>query len=250
MSPLINMSQLIVIEDQLSPEVLSTPELNTLVETLELYAKDINNSPWVEHSYIEKPIEVKLLPKTASNKNIFPKGAYNLILLDEISLEGILGYHEDEDDGKIPVSYVPIKEIREDGATISEVATHELGEMAINPFVSQESEIRTITHDNLEYIVEIADPLQEYSYRLSNGELAANFVWPSWFNLPQIRRSLVQYKGYLLQEPFIKNPFEIGKYGYISTKEPGQEWKQIFGERRDKLPKWASRLPRIHGNIK
>lgn len=234
--------QLVVVENKLSPEILSPTELNTLVETLELYAKDINHSAWVEHGYCD-PIEVKLLP----NGDKFPKGAYNLILLDEISIEGALGYHEDEDGGKIPVSYVPVKEIREDDASVTEVATHELGEMAIDPWV-EGNEIRTVKNGDIEYIVEIADPLQECSYKVSNGQSVANFVWPKWFGLAQTRHFL--YQSAPIYTNIINKQFEIAKTGYISIKKPNEEWTQIFGSTRDKLPKWASRLPRIHGNIK
>lgn len=228
--------QLVVVENRTSPGVLSPSELNILIETLELYAKDINHSPWVEHGYCE-PSYVRLL----NNGEKFPKGAYNLILLDEISTEGALGYHEDEDGGKIPVSYVPVKEIREDDATVSEVATHEIGEMIVDPWV-EGNDIRTVKHGDTEYIVEIADPLQECPYKVSNGQLVANFVWPQWFELAQTRKQLCQSEGHV-----IYRQFEIAKTGYISIKEPNQEWKQIFGETREKLPKWASRLPRIHG---
>lgn len=237
--------QLVVVENKLSPGILSPTELNTLVETLELYAKDINHSPWVEHGYCD-PIEVKLLPKGDK----FPKGAYNLILLDEISMEGALGYHEDEDGGKIPVSYVPVKEIREDDASVAEVATHELSEMAVDPWV-EGNDIRTVKNGDIEYIVEIADPLQECSYKVSNGQSVANFVWPRWFGLAQTRTNLCQRSLPMLgTTPFIAAQFEIAKTGYISIKEPNEEWKQIFGSTREKLPKWASRLPRIHGDIK
>lgn len=232
--------QLVVVENTTNPGVLSPSELSTLVETLELYAKDINHSPWVEHGYVEQPVEVRLLSKGEK----FPKGAYNLILLDEISMEGALGYHEDEDGGKIPVSYVPVKEIREDDASISEVATHELGEMVCDPFV-EGNEIRTVKNGDVEYIVEIADPLQECPGIVSNGQYVANFVWPKWFGLMQTRASLYQYHHL---DPYITKQFEIAKTGYISIKEPNQEWKQIFGDTRDKLPKWASRLPRIHSS--
>lgn len=235
--------QLIVVENQTSPGVLSPSELNTLVETLELYAKDINHSPWVEHGYVEQPIEVRLLNKGEK----FPKGAYNLILLDEISMEGALGFHEDEDGGKIPVSYVPVKEIREDDASIGEVATHELGEMVVDPWV-EGNDIRTVKNGDTEYIVEIADPLQECPYKVSNGQSVANFVWPRWFGLAQTRFSLSQVDP--INNQYVTNQFEIAKTGYISIKKPNEEWTQIFGSTRDKLPKWASRLPRIHGNIK
>lgn len=229
------MNQLVVVEDTTSPGVISPSEVNKLVETLELYAKDINHSPWVEHGYI-KPIEVKFLPKG----NPFPKGAYNLILQDNIDVAEALGYHEDENGGKIPVSYIPVKEIREDNASVSEVATHELVEMACDPFVIG-NDIRIAKYLNKEYVVEPADPLESCGYRAINGYLVANFVWPRYYGMAQTRLQLAQSEGYIF------SPVQLAPNGYYSSRLIGsnKEFEPVFGDKRTNLPKWATRLPRI-----
>jgi len=46
-------------------------------------------------------------------------------------------------------------------------------------------------------------------------------------------------------------PWELAPQGYISTalaSDPNN-WRQVFGSQMDRLPQWASRLPRIHGPV-
>lgn len=223
----------IFLENKCSPGVLSRVELNKIAAALQHQATyDFNTSPWVEYGYCKR-IEVKLLTSGAP-----PAGSWNIIFLDSISVEGALGYHEDVNGTKIPVSYVAVKETREDNASVCEVASHEMVECATNPFVNVESEMRIAHHEGKEYIVEIADPVEGCGYHAPNGELLANFVWPKWFGLKQIRPNLAQKEGY------ITSPFTLAPQGYISIKEPGQEWSQIYGYRRSTLPKWSNRLHR------
>jgi|ERR1700722_12012540 len=228
------MAQVVMIENKTSPGVLRPSELSQLVEALQHQAGEFNESPWVEHGYC-KPIEVKELTSGAP-----PAGAYNLIFLDDTSVKGALGFHEDENGTNIPVSYCTVKEAREDDVAVSEVASHELLEMVVDPHVESENEVRTVEHDNKTYIVEVADPLESAGYKAPNGAELANFVWPKWFGLAQTRHNLLQYGE-------LKNPFELADQGYISIKEVGKEWTQIFGYKRTSLPPWADRLLRIEG---
>lgn len=230
-------TRLINVENQTTPGVFSTSELKLLVEALHIQAtQDFNTSPWVEHGYCE-PIEVSLI------SNIHPPvGSYNIILLDDLSVEGALGYHEDVLAGKIPVSYVGVKESREDYVSVTAVASHEMVEMAVDPFV-EGNDIKTVIEGNTEYIVEIADPVQGTEYRSSNGQLLANFVWPRYFGYIQTRSHLSQNPTGMAWK---LEPYKLTPEGYISSRKIGGEWEQSFGEKRAYLPKWANRLPRIH----
>jgi hypothetical protein len=227
------MAQVVMIEDKTSPGVLRPSELKQLVEALQHQAGEFNESPWVEHGYC-KPIEVKELISGAP-----PAGAYNLILLDDTSVKGALGFHEDENGTNIPVSYCTVKEAREDDVAPSEVASHELLEMVVDPHVESENEVRTVEHNENIYIVEIADPLEGYGYKAPNGADLANWVNPKYFDLPQTRLALIH------RAAPITSSFELPDTGYISIKKPGQEWTQIFGFKRTSLPPWADRLLRI-----
>lgn len=224
--------RLINIENQTNPGTLSPTELKLLIEALQLQSKQFNDSPWVEHDYCE-PIEVKSLSEKP------PVGSWNLILVDNTEVKGALGYHEDINGGKIPISYCTVKEAREDDVAPSEVASHELMEMAVDPFVTG-NDLRIVKHENKEWIVEIADPLESCGYRVLNGQLVANFVWPKWFGLPQTRPNYCQVGTYAVKA------FQLTDTGYISTRaDSSGEWSQTFGYKRTSLPPWADRLPRI-----
>lgn len=225
--------RLITVEDKTSKGTFKPTELNDSVQALKLQTVDFNTSPWVEHGYCE-PIRVESLGVSAP-----PIGAWNLILLDDTSVKGALGFHEDTEGSNIPVSYCTVKEAREDDVAPSEVASHELLEMAVNPFVSAESDLRVVNHNNKDWIVEVCDPLEGCGYKVSNGVEVSNFVWPKWFGLEQTRTGLSQVTGYVF------SPFQLPDTGYISTKEPGKEWQQVFGYKRTSLPPWADRLHRI-----
>lgn len=228
--------QTIYIENHTSYGTMRPTELAKLVEALQQQTKDFNTSPWVEHGYC-RPIEVKHLTSGAP-----PFESINLILLDTISVAGALGYHEDVTETKIPVSYIGVKECREDDVSIVEVSSHEMLEASVDPFVNNENELRISDHNGIEYIVEVCDPSQGCGYKAPNGEELANFVWPKWFDLPQTRPSFTQ------DFAPIHNEFELAPEGYISIKKPGQEWTQIFGDKRKELPPWSERLNRI-GNL-
>jgi len=240
-------TRLINIENQTSPGVVSPTELKLLVEALRIQAlQDFNTSPWVEHGYCD-PIEVSLI-----SNNHAPVGSYNIILLDTLPAEdeNALGFHEDIDGGKIPVSYVGVKESREDDISVTAVASHEMVEMAVDPFV-EGNEIRTARNklENKEYIVEIADPLEGCEYKVNNGQEVANFVWPKWFGMEQTRTQISER----IMFGKVEYPFQLAPNGYISSRPIGSgesSWSETFGYKRTELPKWASRLPRIKKQIK
>lgn len=235
--------QTIFIEDKTSPGTISPTEKIHLVEALRSQAKhDFNTSPWVEHGYC-KPIRIEEWNQITPP----PVGSWNLILLDTVNIEGALGYHEDAEGGRIPVSYVGVKEAREDDTSIIEVASHEMIEMAVNPYV-EDNRLRIVKHNNREYVVEPADPVESCGYAplIVKGfsTRVANFVWPRYYGLAQTRKQLCQAEGYITQ------PFQLARNGYISSRpiDSGEEgWESTFGDKRTELPKWASRLPRIHG---
>jgi hypothetical protein len=110
-------------------------------------------------------------------------------------------------------------------------------EMLVDPYVDKP---RIAQYDGKDYIVEVGDPVQGNGYDAGNGQIVADFVWPKWFGLAQSR-------PYYDQLHRIDSAFTLAPQGYISTKPLSEsEWTQIFGEHRTGLPKWASRLPRIH----
>lgn len=228
------MSQLIMVEDRTSPGTLVEGELEALVDALNSQATtDYNDSPWVEHGYAPAISRVITLAKGMKP----PPGAWSIILLDDSTQAGALGYHEDETGTAIPFSDVFVKTSREDGASPTEVASHEMCEMICDPDVQN---VRRVTHGDTIYIVEVCDPVQGCGYEI-NGQMVADFCWPRWFGMVQTREALSQRES-------VKEAFELAPQGYISTAPVSspEQWGQIFGSQQDRLPAWASRLPRIH----
>jgi hypothetical protein len=237
-------SQLITVENQTKAAPLSPTDLRDLVWSLNYQALyHYGRSPWVENGYAP-PAHVTLLPEGAAP----PAGAWNIILLDTSTQAGALGFHEDEANNEIPFSDVFVGTAREAGTDPSEVASHELLEMLVDPNVN---EIRKVLNKEKGqfYIVEVADPVQGCGYDIGApegrhcGVTVADFAFPAWFGMAQAPSDLSFRDS-------IKNPFELAPQGYISIapeNEP-ENWSQVFGKTSDKvLPSWASRLPRIHG---
>lgn len=236
------MTQILTIEDQTTNNLISILELGDITEALYHQIKyDYNTSPWVERKYREPITKVTWIFGDSNPPP--PPQSINIILLNEISEEGDLGFHEDINGGKIPVAYVGVKECKEDGVSISEVVSHEALETLVDPFV-EKNEAKTIQSSNgKEYIMEVCDAVQGCGYRTKNGQMVADFVWPKWFGMAQTRTRLSQRFS-------VSKPFTLAPEGYISTRPIGGDessWQQEFGFKRKSLPPWASRLPRIHG---
>lgn len=234
------MNQLITIEDQTSEGTLTPKELFNLSWSLGYQASfHYNRSPWVEHNYAPAA-HVAQLPAGAKP----PEGAWNLILQDNSSEAGTLGYHEDEAGTQIPVAYAFVLTAREDGVDPAEVASHEMLEMLVDPNVTNESEVRKVLNPTAKewVIVEVGDPVEGCGYDIGApenrpcGVVVADFALPAWWRMPQTRPDLSFRDS-------VKAPFELAKGGYISVMpEAGGEWSQVYGESRNEAPKWDFRV--------
>ena len=191
-------------------------------------------SPWNIQAHVQ------MLPKGMKP----PVGAWNIVLLDHSPEAGALGFHEDEEGTEIPFSDVFCETAKEYGVSPCAVTSHEILEMLVDPDVKN---VKTATYKNKIYIKEICDPVQGNDYDLGDpygkktGMMMSDFVYPSWFSPSKFSLSQKSYRR------SIKRSFELSPEGYISIapiNEP-ENWSQIFGEKIDILPKWASRLPRI-----
>jgi hypothetical protein len=241
--------QLITVEDRTSPDVLSAKELFNLVWSLNYQLRfHYGRSPWVNAERAPEA-EVALLPHDASGVVKPPPGAWNLILLDTSDQAGALGYHEDVEGTTVPVSEVFVQTAREDGVSATEVASHEALEMLVDPDVNK---VRTARYDGKLYIMEVCDPVQGCSYDIGapegrkTGTLVSDFYLPAGFGLPQPHdpHSMSFCRS-------VQMPFQLAPKGYISVapEDEPENWSLIFGQDHPtkELPKWASRLPVIHG---
>ena len=235
-------NQLITLDDRTSSSLTPTELFNVAWSLNYQAVYHYGRSPWVEHGYAP-PAHVSLLPKGVKP----PVGAWNIILLDTSDVEGALGYHEDAAGTEIPFSEVFVQTAREDGVEPSEVASHEMLEMLVDPDVNQPRKVLDPTLHQW-YSVEVGDPVQGCGYDVGApegrpcGVTVADFAYPLWWKMAQTRPDLSFRDS-------VKAPFALAAQGYISVapeSEP-ENWGQIFGQDRNELPKWASRLPRIHG---
>jgi hypothetical protein len=202
-----------------------------------------NRSPW--HTKIQG--EVQQLPTGQKP----PVGSWNIIFVDTLAHAeaGVLGEHEDLEGTIIPVSYIAVDEAKKYGESVSSVASHELVEMLVDPYVEKPF---IVTHGEKDYIVEIADPCEGNSYDIGDpigiksGLLVSDFCYPRWFGISEgkLRNGVISllytFRG------SIEKPFEVDHGGYISWTPTGREnWTQEFGDRITEIPKWATRLPTL-----
>lgn len=220
-----------------------------------------NRSPWVEHDYVGAIADVQLL----GPHDPIPAGAWVIELLDTSDEPGALGYHEDQafskdshglkkssgrssrgkalhpDTGEeIPLAKVFVHTCRQDGVPASEVLTHELFEMTVDPQVVDETLLRVYVNpaDGNEYIAEVGDPVQDRAWDVGAPEhrpcgvdeaLIADLAYPAWWGQEQTRpyTSLCEELG--LSDRV--GPFEVAPGGYISFRGPDGEWQQVYGQK-------------------
>lgn len=246
-------SVLITVQDHTSPGTFTPTQLFNTVWSLWYQAEfHYNYSPWVERGYSQPAQSVRLIePNTTP-----PAGAWHIELLDTSDQPGALGYHEDEafdanspgvKKGSsrssrglaaatlLPLAKVFVKTSREDGVQATEVASHEMLEMLVDPRVVDESQIRKYLNTEKKewYIAEVGDPVQGEGYDVGEPEgrptgvpeaTVANFAYPAWWKQPQTRVGY-DFRGTR------KAPFEISPAGYMSVAPEANpsQWTQING---------------------
>lgn len=221
-----------------------------------------NRSPWVEHDYVGPVAGVRLL----APNDLIPAGVWVLELLDTSDQPGALGYHEGQahtsktgpsgvhstrgiaihpaTGEEIVVMKAFIKTSREDSVPVTEVATHELFEAAVDPFVNNEAELLTFVNpaDGREWLGEVGDPVQSRAFDVGAPEgrpcgvpeaLISDFVYPEFFRQPQTRQAtcFTEDTGAWATLPGLPAvpEFTIAAGGYASTRAPGGQWEQRQG---------------------
>lgn len=237
-------SQLITVENQsqnLSPTDLFKLVWGVNYQVLFQYGR----SPWVTGGQASHGHLVSL-PAGA----VPPAGAWNLILMDHSDQQGALGYHEDSTGAAVPYAEVFVADAAADGSTASAVASHEALEMLVDPDVAN---VRTATRSDTQqlYIVEVCDAVQGNDYDVGapegrqTGIMVADFCLPTWWELGGSSSGPYSYRE------SVDAAWQLASQGYISIapqSAPGN-WSQVYGRQMERLPTWASRLPRIHGSV-
>ena len=150
-------------------------------------------------------------------------GTWWLVFLDDSDQADALAYHDLTDEG-LPISKVFVKTILADNASVSVGATHELVEMAVDPWLNS-------AYQDLQGVFwagEIADPVEADSYGyMVAGVLVTDFVTPNWFG-HQHATATIDFRGHAAA------PFEVLSGGYAQKFDPSQGWVQVTGSRARK----------------
>lgn len=147
-------------------------------------------------------------------------GSWWLVFLDDSDQAGALAYHDLTNDG-LPISKVFVKTLKGDNASVSVGATHELCEMAVDPWLNSAYQ----DPHGVFWAGEVCDPVEsdQYGYQI-NGVLVTDFVTPNWFG-HQHAGSSIDLKAHA------HAPFAVLSGGYAQKFDPRHGWVQVNGER-------------------
>jgi hypothetical protein len=157
-----------------------------------------------------------------------PAGGSVLHLLDTADVAGALGYH-DEDGNEVPYARVFVKTTQADGQHVSEVASHELLELATDPHLNltaPTSDLKRL------YAVEVGDPVQGNGYDVgapegrTTGIVVADFTLPGYYDPNTAAGASTSFRG------SIHGPFALaaqGYYSFIDLTNVAGGWQQQVG---------------------
>jgi len=162
----------------------------------------------------------------AANFTFVPKGhapaagSWWLVFLDDSDQAGALAYHDLTNDG-LPLSKVSVRTILADHASVSVGATHELCEMAVDPWLNSAYQ----DPQGVFWAGEICDPVEDdqYGYQIG-GILVTDFITPNWF-AHQHAQGNIDFKRHA------RAAFEVLTGGYAQMFDPQQGWLQVTGSK-------------------
>jgi hypothetical protein len=145
-------------------------------------------------------------------------GSWWAVFLDNSDQAKALAYHDLTNEG-LPISKVFVKTILADNSHVSVGATHELCEMAVDPWLNGAYQ----DPHGVFWAGEVCDPVEDdqYGYEIG-GILVTDFVTPNWF-AHQNARGAIDFKGHALA------PFELLTGGYAQKYEHPRGWVQMTG---------------------
>jgi hypothetical protein len=157
-----------------------------------------------------------------------PDGSWWCVFLDDSDQAGALAYHDLTNDG-LPLSKVFVKSILDDKASVSVGATHELCEMAVDPWLNSAYQ----DESGVFWAGEVCDPVESdgYGYEI-DGVLVSDFVTPNWFG-HQHFQTQIDLKNHA------QRPFEVLSGGYAQKFDPQSGWQQITGQLAARTSKMA-----------
>jgi len=147
-----------------------------------------------------------------------PAGAWWVVFLDNSDQANALAYHDLTNEG-LPISKVFVKTIQADKASLSVGASHEICEMAVDPWLNSAYQDSQGTF----WAGEICDPVEDdqYGYDIS-GILVSDFVTPNWFGHKNA-------SGAIDLQRHAASAFEVLTGGYAQKFDPKKGWVQVTG---------------------
>lgn len=145
-------------------------------------------------------------------------GAWWAVFLDDSDQAGALAYHDLTNEG-LPISKIFVKTIQADNASLSVGATHELCEMAVDPWLNSAYQ----DPQGVFWAGEVCDPVEDdqYGYEIG-GVLVTDFVTPNWF-AHQYAGAQIDFKGHA------NAAFQVLTGGYAQKFDPHSGWQQVTG---------------------
>jgi hypothetical protein len=147
-----------------------------------------------------------------------PAGSWWVVFLDNSDQANALAYHDLTDEG-LPISKVFVRTIQADKASLSVGASHEICEMAVDPWLNSAYQDPQGTF----WAGEICDPVEadQYGYEIG-GILVTDFVTPNWFE----HKNAV---GAIDLQRHAKSAFQVLSGGYAQKFDPQKGWVQVTG---------------------
>jgi hypothetical protein len=153
-------------------------------------------------------------------------GTWWVVFLDNSNQADALAYHDLTNEG-LPISKVFVKSIQDEKSSLSVGATHEICEMAVDPWLNSAYQ----DAHGVFWAGEICDPVEDDQYGyLINGVLVTDFVTPNWFG-HQHAQGAIDLKGHA------RTAFTVLTAGYAQKFDAKQGWEQITGEAAKKSPR-------------
>ena len=155
-------------------------------------------------------------------------GSWWVVFLDDSDQANALAYHDLTNDG-LPISKVFVNTILSDKASLSVGASHEICEMAVDPWLNSAYQ----DSQGVFWAGEVCDPVEddEYGYEV-NGILVSDFVTPNWFGHKHAQ-------GDIDLEKHASAPFQVLTGGYAQKFDPQKGWQQVTGARAMKTNRGA-----------
>ncbi len=149
-----------------------------------------------------------------------PAGSWWVVFLDDSDQAGALAYHDLTNEG-LPISKVFVKTIQADNASLSVGATHEICEMAVDPWLNSAYQ----DQQGVFWAGEVCDPVEDDQYGYKIGTiLVTDFVTPNWFGHAHATADLdLQHHA--------QSAFQVLTGGYAQKFDPQKGWEQVTGSK-------------------